>query len=268
MDTKAPSRISKHYQALDPGKVIGTIEILNRRIEERFPNRGLSAVCGELLRLARNCSRDAARIGRPDWGLRIIASIGFLGFIAVLIAAPIMIWGYAWPRSSEQMQPLTLVQGLDAAFNITVLISLGLLFLTGLEDRMKRRRAFKSLHRLRSITHVIDMHQLTKDPISVAGRVAPTASSPKRELTPGELARYLDYCTEMLSLTGKIAALYAQNSRDGMIVKAANDIEELTTGLSRKIWQKLIILQYYSPAIPEDAALPSGPPATLLPPVG
>jgi hypothetical protein len=267
MDSKAPLNSSKHYQALDPEKVIATIEILCRRINERFPERGLSAVCGELLRLANNCSRDAARIRRPNWSLRILASIGFLGFIAVLIAAPIMIWGYAWPHATEPMQPLTIVQGLDAAFNITVLMSLGLLFLTGLEDRMKRRQAFKSLHRLRSITHVIDMHQLTKDPVSVAGRVAPTASSPKRELTPGELARYLDYCTEMLSLTGKIAALYAQNSRDGMIIKAANDIEELTTGLSRKIWQKLMILQYYSPAIPQEEPPISGPPATLTPPL-
>jgi hypothetical protein len=58
-----------------------------------------------------------------------------------------------------------------------------------------------------------------------------------------ELIRYLDYCSEMLSLTGKLAALYMQNMRDPVIIDAVTEIEELTTNLSRKIWQKIMILQ-------------------------
>jgi hypothetical protein len=61
-----------------------------------------------------------------------------------------------------------------------------------------------------------------------------------------ELIRYLDYCTEMLSLTGKLAALYMQNMRDPVIIEAVNEIEDLTTGLSRKIWQKIMILNQKS----------------------
>ena len=57
-----------------------------------------------------------------------------------------------------------------------------------------------------------------------------------------ELSRYLDYCSEALSLTGKLAALYIQDSSDGVALQAVNEIEDLTTGLSRKIWQKLMIL--------------------------
>jgi hypothetical protein len=58
-----------------------------------------------------------------------------------------------------------------------------------------------------------------------------------------EIMRYLDYCSEMLSLTGKVAALYAQNFRDGVVLSSViNEIENLTTGLSRKIWQKIMIL--------------------------
>jgi hypothetical protein len=57
-----------------------------------------------------------------------------------------------------------------------------------------------------------------------------------------ELARYLDYCSEMLSLTGKLAALYMQNMRDPVIIDSVNEIEDLTTSLSRKIWQKIMIL--------------------------
>ena len=54
-----------------------------------------------------------------------------------------------------------------------------------------------------------------------------------------DLRRYLDYCSEMLSLTGKVAALYLQTLDDSAVVTVVNEIETLTTGLSRKIWQKI-----------------------------
>ena len=57
-----------------------------------------------------------------------------------------------------------------------------------------------------------------------------------------ELRRYLDYCTEMLSLTGKLAAVYVQNFDDEVALAAVNEVEALTTGLAGKIWQKITIL--------------------------
>ena len=47
----------------------------------------------------------------------------------------------------------------------------------------------------------------------------------------------------MLSLTGKIAALYVQRFDDDVVLNAVNEIEGLTTGLSGRIWQKLVILE-------------------------
>jgi hypothetical protein len=95
----------------------------------------------------------------------------------------------------------------------------------------------------RSIIHVIDMHQLTKDPsmaVSVAGK---TASSPPRMLSRFELARYLDYCSEMVSLTSKVAVLYAQTFPDPVVTEAVSEIERVGVGLSQKIWQKIMILE-------------------------
>jgi hypothetical protein len=86
------------------------------------------------------------------------------------------------------------------------------------------------------------MHQLTKDPERMHVQGPDTRSSPKRTMTNFELNRYLDYCSEMLSLSGKIAALYVQDFPDAAVVAAVNDIEDLTSGLSRKIWQKIMIL--------------------------
>ena len=61
-----------------------------------------------------------------------------------------------------------------------------------------------------------------------------------------ELIRYLDYCSEMLSLIGKIAALYVQKFDDPVALVAVNEVEELTTSLSRKIWQKIMILNAFT----------------------
>ena len=90
-----------------------------------------------------------------------------------------------------------------------------------------------------------------------AGRTG--VSHPRRQLTPFELSRYLDYCSEMLSLTGKCAVLYVQGFDDDVALRAVNEIEDLTTGLSRKIWQKLMILYAlegeaagHRPTRPED----------------
>ena len=62
-------------------------------------------------------------------------------------------------------------------------------------------------------------------------------------MTAFELNRYLDYCAEMLALIGKIAALYGQNVSDDVARNAIDEVEQLTTGLSRKIWQKVMLLE-------------------------
>ncbi len=134
-------------------------------------------------------------------------------------------------------------QGIDAIMHLTVVVGAALFFAVSLDDRIKRQRALRDLHEFRSIAHVIDMHQLTKDPSIVLGHYHPTASSPKRIMNLFELTRYLDYCSEMLSLSGKLAALYAQSMPDPVVIDAVNDIEDLTANLSRKIWQKITILE-------------------------
>ena len=48
---------------------------------------------------------------------------------------------------------------------------------------------------------------------------------------------------EMLAMIAKIGAIYVQDMNDATAVNAVDKIEELTTGLSRKIWQKVMLLQ-------------------------
>jgi hypothetical protein len=116
-------------------------------------------------------------------------------------------------------------------------------FLLTLESRIKRRRALGSLHQLRSVVHIVDMHQLTKDPERLMSPQPDTTSSPERSMSAPELGRYLDYCSEMLSLTSKIAASFVQSFNDPIVLSTVNEIETLATGLSGKIWQKITLLE-------------------------
>jgi hypothetical protein len=149
-----------------------------------------------------------------------------------------------------------LVQGLESGINDVIFVGAFVFFLVTLETRIKRGRALRAIHALRSIAHVIDMHQLTKDPEWVLDRGHETGVLPPRTMSRFELSRYLDYCSEALSLTGKVAALYIRDFADPVALQAVNEVEDLTTGLSRKIWQKLSILYAMGPE-----TSPAGPPA-------
>ncbi|HVX36839.1 MAG TPA: hypothetical protein VHC71_11545 [Hyphomicrobium sp.] len=140
---------------------------------------------------------------------------------------------------------------------LVVLVGGAAFFISTLETRWKRARTLSAPHELRSIVHVIDMHQLTKDPSSMGA--ARTSNSPSRDLTPFSLMRYLDYCSEMLSMTAKCAALYAKSLSDAVVVDTVGDIERLTSELSSKIWQKITMVQSL-----EDRDMP-GPVITYRP---
>jgi hypothetical protein len=225
------------YRALNADSVAGTVERLCRRIEHRFPQSGLAHVCRELDAISEQTRQRAAWIQRPIYLLR--AAVGLL--IALLLGA----LGAGLLELRGPDQPLRLgefIQVLEAGSNEVVLVGAAVFFLLNAEKRIKRRRALDALHELRSIAHVIDMHQLTKDPEWLLGRGPESGLLPPRTMTRFELSRYLDYCSEALSLTSKIAALYAQHFDDDVALQAVDEVEGLTAGFSRKIWQKLMIL--------------------------
>jgi hypothetical protein len=193
-------------RALDAGKILVTARELCARVEQRFPGSGLSKVSAELALITAEAGERAAWLARPNRWLR--ASSIFFGLL--LAAVPIVTVYYGWARIHDVASSLAdLAQGVDAAVNEVILLSAAIYFLVTFERRLKRTHALKALHELRSLAHIIDMHQLTKDPEVFAGEWQPTAASPARtEFTPFLLERYLDYCSEMLAVVSKVAALY------------------------------------------------------------
>lgn len=234
------------YQQLDPDKIVETVAILCKRIKERFPQAGLNLVCQKLLEVARSARQRSSEFDKPIVWVRVLSGVIILLLAGLLIGA---VWS-ATQQDFEQVKAAELIQVIEAGLNELVAIGVTIFFLVTLETRLKRRRALEAIHELRVISHIIDMHQLTKDPERLAVRGPDTASSPKRTMTPFELNRYLDYCSEMLAIVGKVAALYVQNFPDEQAVGAVNDVEDLAAGLSRKIWQKIMIL--HTADVPAD----------------
>ncbi len=253
------------YRSLDSARIVDTLEKLERRVAERFPGAGLVAVCAELTNVARENDQRAKRLGRPNYVLRVLSAlITLVGvFLIVVVAANLEV-----KRDTESI--FSTLQGVDAGLNIFLVGGATVIFLATLETRWKRQQALSDLDELRSIIHVVDMHQLTKDPASLLSH--PTASSPARHLTPLDLVRYLDYCSEMLSLAAKVAAVYAQSTKDPQVVAASSDLQQLTANLSAKIWQKIRIAQSTVVAAQEvvqapaaTSAAPSAPPSAASP---
>lgn len=253
------------YSQLDEQRILATVERLHERIQERFPAASLAGVAGELQRVASDHARRSNAIHRPDWLLRALSGLLILAGIAALflVFASVRHYDFGDPQLFE------LLQGLEAGLSMLFFLAAGVLLIAGLELRRKRSRCLMALHQLRALAHVVDMHQLTKDPELALRPGLRTRSSPDRTLTPFELARYLDYCSEMLSLMGKLAALYAQSFPDPQAVAAVDAIEDLTTGLSRKVWQKIMILANHPAAelaadghaAADPTARPDGPAA-------
>ena len=225
------------YRTLDPDRIIATAETLERRISERFPESGLSRVSSELIGIARDAKRQATALARPIWWLRALIGMALVcGFLIFAFVGTILSFDRIGPNGFD------FVQGIEATINTMVLAGIGYLTLFKAEERIKRDKVLKGLHPLRSLIHIIDMHQLTKDPVTLSKGFRRTRSSPERSLSREDLSRYLDYCSEMLAVTGKLAALYAQSVRDMQVVEAVNDVENLGSNLSRKIWQKIMLI--------------------------
>lgn len=235
------------YRTLDPGRILQTIQLFRQRIGKVFPGSGLSEVSDELEEAAQLCFAEAEVLRRPLWGLRIAVAVGVL----LLLLVPLeMCWLFRFPVQFHSFGEF--VQATDAGFNVLVLLAGAALFLVSMETRVKRRRALKVLHELRSLAHVVDMHQLSKDPVMDLGALddgVRLSDRPKAVNETRDLWFYLSFSTDLLSVIGKLAACFAQGQADRIVLDTVNEIEAISTALSRKIWQKMSLVKPPHPSV-------------------
>jgi hypothetical protein len=221
---------------LKSSSIIKTVDRLRARMTERFPDRGITEVVGDVCDTARESAAVSEELSKPLIIHRVISGLVIAGIIGAL--------AWMFVSMNPDLKKLSfsdLVQTAESLVNDLIFIAIAIYFLIRRERRVKRAKALDMIHKLRSLAHIIDMHQLTKDPESVTRSYKRTLSSPERDLTTHELKRYFDYCSEMLSIVSKLAAMLVQDFDDPLTLSGVNEIESLTSGLSRKIWQKIMI---------------------------
>lgn len=214
-------------------KLVETAAQIHGRILARFPESGLGAVAGGIVAASRESLERAKDIRRPNWWLR--ACLVAVGCLAV--------WGvvfYCQTRGDGVPFWQALIPFFDTTKSGFAFLTAVAIFLVTLEMRLKRRRAMKAIRELRSLAHIIDMHQLAKDPDQFEGGGEIIVSGLK--MSPEMMGRYLHFCTELLAVVSKVGQFYVEDFHDNAVQSAVDRFEQLTTGLSNKIWQKLMIL--------------------------
>lgn len=226
------------YRALDPKRILLTAKKTREQIAELFPGSGLEGVAKELVEVAHETRAQTHLISKPLWGLRI--GIGLL--VLMVVCLPCVALGVI-ELTETKPQLWDFLEATDAGIHILLVLAGGILFLVATERRIQRKRAMSSLNELRSLAHIIDMHQMSKDPITRQTETTdPEVLRGRTVHTPVQLGQYLDFSADMLSIVGKLAALYPQNLDDRDVLVAVNEIESLSTSTARKVWQKLMIL--------------------------
>lgn len=229
---------SETNNSLDIQKVLATITKLNARIEDRLPNSSLLYTCRDFHFTALKCHNVLTEILKPNYFLRFIC--GLVIVISLLGA----FYGCTLIELEVQNTIFDIATFAEASINNILLIGAAYYFIFNLEKRFERAKAIKYMNILSGYVHVVDMHQLTKDPhVYCSAYESSTEHSPERILTPFEFQRYLIYCTEFLSLISKVSAIFSHSIEDNLVAKNADEIENLSSLISSKIWQKLIILE-------------------------
>jgi hypothetical protein len=217
-----------------------TVAQLERRIHARFGERGLTNASRDLGGLVVLVQSEA---GQSRARLRRMSQVARAGSITVVAATVIaLLFSLRSAVIEGPAKPADWVPFVESVVNDMVFAAIAVVFLWAFPERLERRKLLRLLHRLRSLAHVIDMHQLSKDPEQLSPTYVPTPQSVQHGLDADQLHHYLSYCSEMLSLTAKTAALCGEHTTDSVVLETISYIETLTTELSNKIWQKISLL--------------------------
>lgn len=211
-----------------------TIITLELKINENFPEASLKKKCHAMLDLLDETNKKIIEVEKPKILIRVLqVSIISLAIFLIFLIFDITNFKTINPNEITLLNNVIAIS--DAFFNIIVVLLAGLYYLLNLELKKNRKIIIPTINKLRSFLHVIDMHQQTKNLINV--------DSSKEKISNQKLREYLEHSSKMISLVSKIAALYIQKFQDEDIITKVNEIENLSTGLTQKIWQKIIVLK-------------------------
>jgi hypothetical protein len=147
---------------LAAGHVGTTVAHLERRIFARFGERGLTKAArdlGQLVVLVQSrADQSRERLRRTTLAAR---AVGILIVAATLVALAFSLRSVVVDGLARTADWVPFV---ESVINDLVFAAIAVVFLWAFPERLERRTLLRLLHRLRSLAHVIDMHQLSKDP--------------------------------------------------------------------------------------------------------
>jgi hypothetical protein len=236
------------YERLDGSEVRAVITYLGERIDTYLPRHpGLRAAADELGKVIDGLQDRRRHAPWQRAALLLVSRVLIVVVLAVSVVAVASAVRDAVARGGK-LAAFEWLPVVESLINDLVFAGIAIWFLLSLADRVVRNDLIRRLHRLRSLAHIIDMHQMSKDPAPVLGRSVPAEPAAPERVSPRTMSArdyglYLEYCSELLSLTSKAAALCAEESTDALVLDTVSEIENLTTGMSRKIWQKISLLR-------------------------
>jgi hypothetical protein len=160
----------------------------------------LSKVAVEIIQITKEAIGRAEAINRPNRWLRA-------GQMVLVLIAVAGVLAYFQTHSDQKSLWQTVLEFLDVTKGSAAILAATAIFFFTPETRLKRRRALKAVHELRAMAHLIDMHQLIKDPDRL-GHPTDPISVAGRPIVAEEMGRYLHFCTELLAIVSKVGQLY------------------------------------------------------------
>ena len=225
---------------LDARYVELTVHRLEERIRARFPDRNLGNAAMELGRMVPEIQAGFRESKERRSHVRGVSRSASL--VIVVLALIVLVIALRDAVTTGLDHSFTWVTLIESLVNDIVFAAIAVVFLWLLPERLERRALLDLLHKLRSQAHVVDMHQLDKDPEQARPDYTPTAKSPALRMNAEDLHHYFDYCSELVSLIAKTAALCAERTSDPVVLGTVSEIETLTAQMSQKIWQKISLL--------------------------
>ena len=229
--------VPSNYRQIDPEKLVLTTQKMAARVEEDFPGSGLAGVANDVLQIAQGTVDRVEEILKPQIMLRVLVGI----LVLVTIFGPLL-FAQVVKFTADSTSITDFLEATDAGLHMLLLLAGAIIFLVTLEDRLRRNKTLHAISEFRSIAHLIDLHQINKDP-GIDKQPAPEGEDTRTVRSDEALATYLDHGGDLLSIIGKLAAYYAQYMQDRVVLDAVNEIETLTSELSQKLWLKILVLR-------------------------
>jgi hypothetical protein len=217
-------------RALDADEIMATLTAIGHRIGAEFPSSDLVQSHADLMQLTRQTRANVANVRRTPWFIRLAFIVAVIVLLILLSLLGKIILGV---RATDELSDL--MQGLDSAIVTGNVFTSGIaVYILSLDTQLRRKRGLVALNEIRDTAHAIDMQEIVQS----SNRAANSKFSGNASYANFDACGYLDCCSDMLSICGKLAALYSQAMHDNFIVDTVANIERLTAELSHKMWRR------------------------------